>query len=459
MLAQPSRISASSSTSGMAAMNGTPPPHGSPQPQLKKMNSTLGLNNTMSSNATSNTGTVVQSSSNSNTTPSKPQRPARRIEVEPLMNEFRSVLGDKWDNYRDVITNFIIGKLSRVELQQELDYMLDKSMVRMHNQFLLASLANALRDPPPSTSGLPAWSKKSKDAPSRSSRNSGNAVVMRLKKEIMGFTPRERRRIKAITRDAGKKGFVPSTIILTRQAKLPKTPVVRDKEKLKANITQEIAQSYQAPLATESYELPDTESLRTRILGIAYEHGLLDGIANEVPDIILAGLEYHLRDFLQHILDRVRPKKHKSVSSGLISLAGASNLTELAELSGVTGHTIPSGPVTNSTGAAIPNDNIGENRPNSNSSNANVPNGNNNTKNSNNNVHRNSSVSLESSNRKEVTKTFEDENIITAEDMALALELAPHSIVESSGPLYRLYDVMLRDEIDDMNYSVNSRRT
>ncbi|KAK9355473.1 transcriptional regulator of RNA polII, SAGA, subunit-domain-containing protein [Lipomyces doorenjongii] len=399
MLAQAaSRTSTQSAASH--AVNGSASTRASPQP-LKKTASPM-------MQSAQPGGHAAQTTTTTNT-PSKPQRPARRIEVEQLMNDFRRALGTNWAQYREIITSFLTGHLTRIELECELSVILDKSMVRMHNQFLLASLANALRDPPPSTNGLPAWNMRSKDAPLRIAKNSGDPVVAKLKSEIMGFTPRERRRIKAITRDAGKKGPIPSTIVLTKQARSVKFPSVKDKEKSKTNITQEITQSYQAPLATESFELPDTDNMRTRILGIAYEHGLLDGIANDVPDIVLAGLEYHLRDFLQQLLDRVRPKKHKKMSdTTFVSLANASAqfITHTSTKESVNG-TAENGV---KPGAAVVN-----------------------------------GVKA----KRQRSQQYEDENIITAEDMALALELAPHSIVEPSGPLYRLWDVMLRDEIDD----------
>ncbi|KAK9367152.1 transcriptional regulator of RNA polII, SAGA, subunit-domain-containing protein [Lipomyces kononenkoae] len=399
MLAQAaSRTSTQSAT--IHAVNGSTSTRASPQPTKK-------AGSTMIPGASS---APAAAQSTTSTTPSKPQRPARRIEVELLMNDFRRALGTNWDHYREIITSFLTGHLTRTELERELSVILDKSMIRMHNQFLLASLANALRDPPPSTNGLPAWNRRSKDAPLRISKSSGDPVVARLKSEIMGFTPRERRRIKAITRDAGKKGPVPSTIILTKQARLVKLPSVKDKEKSKANITQDITQSYQAPLATESYELPDADNMRTRILGIAYEHGLLDGIANDVPDIMLAGLEYHLRDFLQQLLDRVHPKKHKKMSdTSFVSLENVSSQI-IAQTSAKER--------VNGTG-----DENGVNGP--------------------------SEVNGVKA-KAQRTQQYEDDNIITAEDMALALELAPHSIVEPSGPLHRLWDVMLRDEIDDI---------
>ncbi|KAK9238917.1 transcriptional regulator of RNA polII, SAGA, subunit-domain-containing protein [Lipomyces kononenkoae] len=381
------------------AVNGSASTRASPQPAKKS-------GSTMMPGASG----APAAQSTTSTTPSKPQRPARRIEVEVLMNDFRRALGTNWDHYREIITSFLTGHLTRTELERELSVILDKSMVRMHNQFLLASLANALRDPPPSTNGLPTWNMRSKDAPLRISKSSGDPVVARLKSKIMGFTPRERRRLKAITRDAGKKGPVPSTIVLTKQARLVKFPSIKDKEKSKTNITQDITQSYQAPLATESYELPDTDNMRTRILGIAYEHGLLDGIANDVPDIILAGLEYHLRDFLQQLLDRVRPKKHKKMSDpSFVSLENAS--------SQLIAHASTKDRANGTAGESAVN---GESEVNG------------------------------VKTKRQRTQQYEDDNIITAEDMALALELAPHSIVEPSGPLYRLWDIMLRDEIDDL---------
>ncbi|KAK7204999.1 transcriptional regulator of RNA polII, SAGA, subunit-domain-containing protein [Myxozyma melibiosi] len=380
-----------------SSVNGSSSARASPQPGSKKNN---GIQHYASISGTSGTPAASASGGTTNTTPSKPQRPARRIEVEALMNDFRRVLGDKWARYREVITNFLIGKLTRTELEEELGEILEKSMVRMHNQFLLANLANSLRDPPPSTNGLPVWSTRRKDGPLRS-RMSGDPIMARLKSEIMGFTPRERRRIKAITRDAGKKGPIPSTIILTRRAKMPAVPVINDKDKSKTNISQDIIQSYHLPLASESYELPDADALRTRLLGIAYEHGLLDGISDEVPDIILAGLEYHLRDFLQQIFNRVRPTMHKKVSDlPFVSLTPAAQDSQAGK------------------DAAA---NKSDRKPTENNS----------------------------KERKRKFQHLDDDNIITAEDMALALELVPHSIVEPSGPLYRLYDVMLRDEIDD----------
>ncbi|KAK9461331.1 transcriptional regulator of RNA polII, SAGA, subunit-domain-containing protein [Lipomyces oligophaga] len=388
-------------------MNGTVSARASPQPILNRSASMASLSG---SAMTPSASTNVSQTGSATTTPSKPQRPARRIETEALMNEFRKILGDKWAHYREVLTSFLIGRLTRIELESELATILNRNTVRMHNQFLLASMANSLRDPPPSANGLPGWSTRPKDSLLRSSKNAANPVIARLKSEIMGFTPRERRRIKAITSEAGKTTPPLSTIVLTRQAKLPVMPSGKDKDKVKSSkltshlylalsvchltilaITQDIIQNYHLPLSSESFELPDADSLRTRVLGIAYEHGLMDGISGDVPQIILAGLEYHMRGFVQQLFDRVRPK-HRIQSALTAARSFQSNTTF------------------NSLDAPS---------------------------------------SRSQSDAKRKLQEFDDDNVITAEDMALALDLVPHSIIQPSGPLYRLYDVMLRDEMDD----------
>lgn len=313
---------------------------------------------------------------------------SKRIEMDSMMAEFQKNLGSNWDRYRDVITLFLIGKLTRGELQQELDQILDKSMIKMHNRFLLANFANALRDGPQSENGmLTGWSKKSKD----SSRNvKGDTQLAKLKQDIMELSVRERKRIKAIAKESGKKAPIPSTITSTRQAMLPKIPFINDKEKLLAQQqkaaqmqaqtsvqtptpsqipqqqtqqqqnsanntnpvawTQDIIHAYETPLASEAYELPDQDVLTTRMLGISLEHGLLQGVDRQCPELLQIALEQYLRDLVQQVVDTVQWRKKPG------------------------------------------------------------------------------------------------ENILTAEDLARVLESSATSFVEPSGPTYRLQDVVLTDE-------------
>ncbi|ODQ63212.1 hypothetical protein NADFUDRAFT_48127 [Nadsonia fulvescens var. elongata DSM 6958] len=283
----------------------------------------------------------------------------KRIEVAGMMMEFRKRLGKNWDGYRILITQFLIGRLSRTELQHELDQILDTGMVHMHNQFLLANLANALHDPPKSDEGkLTGWNQKRKElSSSSSSRVGAESQLAKLKEDVMGLSVRERKRIKSITRESGKKGYIGSTIVNTRQAMLPHIPFVNDKERAKFGSpiawTQDIVQSFNIPLATETFELPESDSLKTRMQGIALEHGILGNIDATAPKLLLAGLESYLKDIVQQAYDTV---KQRNTENG---------------------------------------------------------------------------------------KT------ITAEDMAQVFESTPTCTVETSGPMYRLFDVMLED-MDDL---------
>lgn len=229
------------------------------------------------------------------------------------------------------------------------------------------------------------------------------------------------------------------------------------------DLTQDIIQSYQVPLSTESFELPDVDILNTRLLGIAYEHGLVDGISKDVPDIVLAGLEYHLRDFLQQIFGRVMPSKRRYFSDReeYISFR-PSDFTQSTSKANSNNKVSGSHESQETTGEPTEKDVVSSHAVPTSSSNSTT------SSSSAPSISSTSSLSLMTSSSllssvisnkkngrsvKRHKNLAEEDNVITAEDMALALELAPHSIVESNGPFYRLYNVMLQDEMDDLQVS------
>lgn len=134
--------------------------------------------------------------------------------------------------------------------------------------------------------------------------------------------------------------------------------------------TQDITHGYDAPLSTESYELPDASALGVRMLGVSLEHGLLQGVDPGSTEVMLAGLEYYLKDLVQQAFERVKRRRRSPSSHG--------------------------------PGAAVPG------------------------------------------------AVDQQDDMITVEDMAMILESAPNCFVEVSGPLYRLNDVMLRNDDEEM---------
>ncbi|KAG5354885.1 Transcriptional coactivator HFI1/ADA1 [Yarrowia sp. B02] len=249
---------------------------------------------------------------------STPGPSSSRLQVDDMMGAFQKQLGPNWDRYRDVLTHFLVGRLSRHELQEALDGILDRSMVKMHNQFLLANLCNSLRAAPAdgATGRMTSWSRKRGRGGAGAQKVKGDTQMAQLKKEVLSLPPRERKRIKAITREAGKKGYIASTIINTRQAMLPRIPFVHDKDAVgkvgnTVTWTQDIIHAYQTQLATESRELPDADHLRSRMVGIALEHGVLGGLGQNVVELIQVGLEYYLKGIIQETVEMVKLRKIK----------------------------------------------------------------------------------------------------------------------------------------------------
>lgn len=109
-------------------------------------------------------------------------------------------------------------------MEEELQNILDKKTLRLHNRFLLANLTNALQESPGHGS-LKGWSRKQRGEEGYTHQD---GELKKLKSDIMGLSVRERKRIKAIARD--KKPTQPSTIIATRQCMLPKIPLLNEGE-------------------------------------------------------------------------------------------------------------------------------------------------------------------------------------------------------------------------------------
>lgn len=98
-----------------------------------------------------------------------------------------------------VLSICFLGRLTRSELQEELDTLLnrDQTLVRLHNRFLLANLANALQDAPGSGSAYSGWGSRPKDDPYAVQ---ADGQFAKLKDDIMSLSVRERKRIKQIAK-------------------------------------------------------------------------------------------------------------------------------------------------------------------------------------------------------------------------------------------------------------------
>lgn len=245
----------------------------------------------------------------------------QRAQLEALIRDFQNKLGNNWEKYHESVTLFLVGKLSRSELVQTIAPMLKNGHIKWHNKFLLLNFANSLQDSPVEFSSELAsfWNEKN-----QKTKNVRLSQYEKFKRNIMGLPLKERRRIRSITRDSGKRNKLNASITLTRQALLPKIPMIQDKEQQQLQVNslvqwqQDVVNGINAPLATTTYELPDSESLSRRVLMTMREHGLTGGVNTQVLDMISLGLEAHLKTILENAIDVARYREHKYNSNDFL---------------------------------------------------------------------------------------------------------------------------------------------
>ena len=130
--------------------------------------------------------------------PEKAAKPAPRLAIETMVEQLSAVLGEKWEDYGRELNLFIVGKRTRVELQEMLDSVLtDPILKRLHNNLLMGILANASRDPPPVNGTFLGWNRNKKRKEPMTGRGKNSNKQKRLKVEIMALGPQERNRIKS----------------------------------------------------------------------------------------------------------------------------------------------------------------------------------------------------------------------------------------------------------------------
>ncbi|ODV80475.1 uncharacterized protein CANTADRAFT_25009 [Suhomyces tanzawaensis NRRL Y-17324] len=258
------------------------------------------------------------------TPPSAPAKSTnKRLELETLIREFQNKLGNNWEKYHETLSLFLIGKLSRNEFVQTITPILKDGLIKYHNKLLLFNFANSLKDGPLDFSNEFAtfWNKKAQKTTKVKSTQ-----YEKFKQNIMGLPIRERRRIKNITRDSGKKGKLSSGITLTRHSLLPKIPMIQDKEQQQLQVNnlvqwqQDVVNGINTPVATQNYELPDYDNLSKRLLMTMREHGLTGGLNPQAMEVILLGLESHLKSIVESAIDIAKYRENKYTNNDYIPL-------------------------------------------------------------------------------------------------------------------------------------------
>lgn len=258
----------------------------------------------------------------SSSAPNMVKEPAKRLELETLIREFQAKLGNNWDKYHEALSLFLVGRLSRVEMVRAINPILKNGLVKYHNKLLLLNFANSLKDGPLDLQNEFAtfWNKKSSK-----SKNVKSSQYEKFKQNIMGLPIRERRRIKNITKDSGKKGKLSASITLTRHSLLPKIPMIQDKEQQQLQVNnlvqwqQDVVNGINSSLSTENYELPDADNLSRHMLMTMREYGLTGGLHDQVLEVVLLGLEAHLKNIIESAIDVAKYRVNKYAKSDFLA--------------------------------------------------------------------------------------------------------------------------------------------
>ncbi|KAJ5138914.1 Brefeldin A-sensitivity protein 4 [Penicillium bovifimosum] len=231
-----------------------------------------------------------------------------RLELEHAYTDLKAAIGDKWAEYKEATALFLLGHYNQNEYASRVDYFLcaDPKNEHLHNNFVCALIGNLTRDLP--DHGVANW-VSANDKPSTVSKPvSGDAAEQRLKTEVMKLPPRDRRRIKGIPeRDPNEP--VPTELELShlaKQIKLPSQVPASAGGLNKTNWELEIRKRYAQPLAAETGEFPDAESIYARMVPICYEESLTSGAGFPCAEFMAIATETFVKEVLSAVFSRTR---------------------------------------------------------------------------------------------------------------------------------------------------------
>ncbi|KAM0089195.1 hypothetical protein ACP6JD_007462 [Aspergillus fumigatus] len=209
-----------------------------------------------------------------------------RLDLEPIYTELKAAIGENWAEYKESTTLFLLGNLTR-DLPDH---------------------------------GVASW-VSANDKPSIVSKpSSGDAAEARLKTEVMQLPPRDRRRIKAIPeRDPHE--VVPNEVEeyhLAKQIKLPSQVPASAGGLNKTNWELEIRKRYAQPLASETGEFPDAESIHARMIPICYEESVVSGAGFPCAEFMAIATETFVKEVLSVVFSRTRCNGPSGTINGMM---------------------------------------------------------------------------------------------------------------------------------------------
>ncbi|KAL4927421.1 transcriptional regulator of RNA polII, SAGA, subunit-domain-containing protein [Aspergillus undulatus] len=243
-----------------------------------------------------------------------------RLDLEPIYAELKAAIGHKWTEYKDATTQFLLGQLNQPELAARIDSILcaDQKIEHLHNNFVCAIIGNLTRDLP--DHGVARW-VSANDKPSMVSKpTSGDAAEQRLKTEVMQLPPRDRRRIKAVPEHDAQETARNELeeYHLAKQIKLPSQVPASAGGLNMTNWELEVRKRYAQPLASETGEFPDAESIHARMTPICYEESVVNGAGVACAEFMAIATETFVKEVLSVVFSRTRSNGPSGTINGMM---------------------------------------------------------------------------------------------------------------------------------------------
>ncbi|BGP42138.1 hypothetical protein JCM10449v2_006141 [Rhodotorula kratochvilovae] len=290
--------------------------------------------------------------------PSPAHPPAKRTDTVALKLRLAELLDpDHGQLYWSGLADFVVGRINRTEWDDVMrrafgpDPATRAQALKLHNALLLSILYNTTRPflPPSSIrhSGFHPRGAKKRALAGDGLASAAEEKRRRLMKDaVMALGRRERGEVKLLGSTAaavaqkGKLAKEGAEAEERRRKRLgggdalseavggasrggggrvdadgvPRA--LRDREREGANLPPTLPHEYgrlvQLPLCCESRLLPDAETLQERMLAVAYEEGMVEGVEARTAGLVQGAIEHHLKNMIASVISLVRGTRQAS---------------------------------------------------------------------------------------------------------------------------------------------------
>ncbi|RKP09429.1 transcriptional regulator of RNA polII, SAGA, subunit-domain-containing protein [Thamnocephalis sphaerospora] len=382
--------------------------------------------------------------------------PDGRRDTLAFKERLNGILGDNAPKYWSVLREFLTGRLNRDEFDHWAQKYLPPDQVYMHNEFLLATLFNALLETPPPDNGRGTKRKLDDvhgadalvgaragqsagdgaggaatqageggpgDYAGRKELSSAEARRRALKQAIRALSKSDRDRIKgllkkkpapparsALPHPSPRICYPPPLVQLAHQGDGRSVPGTNP-EAISA-FASEYMRNVQAPLCGDAKGIPSGDALLDRMHAVAMEHGI-QGIQQDAVRLMFSALEIHMKTVIGHCVSKLR--LNRTIGIRMPTVADAPPATE-ARLSSKAASATASGALPHSADSSSTLDAA---------------------------ANTESATGASARHSRHRRPDCAAQTSITARDLAFVAQLAPHVMVESPLNLERLTSVVL----------------